>query len=185
MRRIVTGVERASRFADENRDSRTHYRTLLIVDTDDPGGFKCREHMQTKRSRCIAAVQAGASYRDAARMAEVSISTVWRWVHLDLPDPPRRNPHLPPCKRRKLQRAIEAGHDSLRRIAVQHGVHVATVCRIRDSMDACPYRRRPRRCDRCGGRVTTARCLLCRARLYRPLRNPRRPCRPSSRCPAA
>lgn len=115
------------------------------------------------RGEIVAAVLDGASYIEAAALAGVSVSTAWRWVHADSEEPPIRRPTLSAAKKRKIRYAIDSGDASLRQIAVKAGVHVSTVCAIRDAMTIGGHRSVPSRCPDCGGLIRTQVCLQCAA----------------------
>ncbi|TWU19544.1 helix-turn-helix domain-containing protein [Allorhodopirellula heiligendammensis] len=119
------------------------------------------------RGEIVASVNAGLSYIEAARLAGVSVSTAWRWVHVDTLSPPIRRPTLSEDQKRKIRDAIDSGQASLRQIAIAAGVHHSTVCVIRDRMTVGGHRPRPLRCRGCGSLINTQVCLQCEASLAR------------------
>lgn len=118
------------------------------------------------RPHAVAAVMAGSTYVAMARRSGVSLLAIWKWVREDVDNPPIRNPPIPKETKRKIQTAIDSRQLSLRQIAVQHGVHVSTVCAIRDTMAIGGHRAKPTRCPQCGGKSTTQDCLTCAALAY-------------------
>lgn len=119
------------------------------------------------RGEVVAAVDLGESYLQAAQLAGVSVSTVWRWVQVDSHSPPIRRPTLTMEAKRKIRDAIDGGHSSLRQIAIDAGVHHSTVCVIRDKMAVGGHRPRPSRCRGCGSLISTQVCLQCAASAVR------------------
>ena len=121
--------------------------------------------MQRSRRRRLAvqAILSGLSYPAAAARYDVPMSSLWRWVHTDVPDPPNRDQRIPKRVQRKIAMKIDAGVGSLRAIARQCGVHHKTVSMIRDRITYGGHAPRPHRCPECGTLIVTRVCLACQA----------------------
>ena len=123
-----------------------------------------RSYTPQARRDAVAAVLAGVSYPKAAAEYGVPMSSLWRWVHTDVPDPPNRDQRIGPATEKKIRTNLDADTGSLRSIARKCGVHHKTVSMIRDKHTIGGHAPRPHRCPGCGSLIVTRVCLVCRSR---------------------
>lgn len=119
------------------------------------------KHHDARRAEMVALVASGCSYNAIFKLHGVPLATIYRWVHTDLADPPKRNSTISPRRRLAIMAAIDAGDSSMRAIASTHGVHHSSVANIRDRMTVGGSAPRPHRCPGCRAKIVTRVCLSC------------------------
>ncbi|MGV3486911.1 MAG: helix-turn-helix domain-containing protein [Planctomycetaceae bacterium] len=132
-----------------------------MLASTEPKDLATKTPSKSLRAKVVRAIVDGATYPAVVKRFGVPQTTVWRWVHTDLRNPPVRRQELSAEMQRRIRTEIDASGDSLREIARRNGVHHRTVSKYRDRMTVGGMAPRPHRCSKCGAKIITRKCIRC------------------------